>query len=200
MKKMTAVFIFAALGLTAAAAQVYLTVSSQKTEQQKYRVIRKEKGFEIRYYPPALMATVKSSAKNYKELSYGGFRKLAGYIFGGNETGEKIAMTSPVHMDMEGTQSTMSFVMPEGYTMDKLPKPKNADVQVHETQGEYVAAITFGGFANDGRINKQSEKLKSGLDQAGIRISGPFRFLGYNPPYQLFGRRNDIIVRVEFSE
>jgi hypothetical protein len=198
IKKMTLALIIAALGFTAA--QAYLAVSTQKTPQQSYRVVRKEKGVEIRYYPPALMATVTSSANNYRELAYGGFRKLAGYIFGGNETGEKIAMTSPVHMDMEGSQSSMSFVMPEGYTLDKLPRPKNADVHIHETQGEYVAAISFGGFANDGRIERQSEKLKAELDKAGIRIAGPFRYLGYNPPYQLIGRKNDIIVRVEFSE
>lgn len=186
-----------ALGFTGV--QVYLIMSTNRTQQQKYRVERESDGFEIRYYPPALMATVTSSANRYRELAYPGFRKLAGYIFGGNETGEKIAMTSPVHMDMNGGESSMSFVMPEGYTRENLPNPQNGEVLIHESEGEYVAAIRFGGFANDERIQRYSEKLKSKLESAGITYSGHFRYLGYNPPYQLFGRRNEIIVRVVIS-
>jgi hypothetical protein len=195
MKKMTIILALIALGFTGA--QVYLIMSTNRTPQQKYRVIREEDGFEIRYYPPALMATVTSSATRYRELAYPGFRKLAGYIFGGNETGEKIAMTSPVHMDMNGSESSMSFVMPEGYTKGNLPHPQNREVRIHESEGEYVAAIGFGGFANDERIRRYSEKLKAKLESAGIAYSGHFRYLGYNPPYQLLGRRNEIIVSVE---
>lgn len=55
-----------------------------KTEQQKYRVVHTGKEFEIRFYPSATLATVRMEANNYKELSGDGFRKLAGYIFGGN--------------------------------------------------------------------------------------------------------------------
>ena len=34
-----------------------------KTEMQPYKVIKKEKDFEIRKYPPATMATVSTDAK-----------------------------------------------------------------------------------------------------------------------------------------
>jgi len=70
-----------------------------KTETQPYQVIKKEKDFEIRKYPPATMATVSMDARSYKELSSTGFRKLASFIFGGNQSKKSIAMTSPVHMD-----------------------------------------------------------------------------------------------------
>ncbi len=40
-----------------------------ETEEQKYKVIKSEKEFEIRYYPSATLATVYSSAKSSKELS-----------------------------------------------------------------------------------------------------------------------------------
>ena len=43
------------------------------------------------------IATINSDAKTYRDLSGPGFRKLAGYIFGGNEANAKISMTSPVN-------------------------------------------------------------------------------------------------------
>ncbi|MBN2173808.1 MAG: heme-binding protein [Bacteroidales bacterium] len=120
-----------------------------KAEEQNYRVIQKDLSFEIRFYPSATHATIKSKAKTYQELSGPEFRKLADYIFGGNEVKKQISMTSPVHMDINDTVSTMSFVMPSSYNLANLPKPNNSDVILKETQDEYVAAIQFGGFASD---------------------------------------------------
>ncbi len=65
--------------------QSFTMMSTNKAEQQKYTVALKDKDFEIRFYPSATVATIHSNAKTYKELSGPGFRKLAGYIFGGNE-------------------------------------------------------------------------------------------------------------------
>jgi hypothetical protein len=65
---------------------------------------------------------------------------------------------------------------------------------------EYVAVIQFGGFANTSSINKHKAQLKQLLDKRGISYFGNFRFLGYNPPYQLFGRRNEVIVSLNPNE
>lgn len=176
--------------------QLYTTMSGEKSETQGYKVIRSEKDFEIRFYPAVTMATITSSAKTYRELGSSGFRKLAGYIFGSNSSKQKIAMTSPVHMDINDSASSMSFVMPAEYHKDNLPVPNDAGVKIETTTDEYVAAIKFGGFASDSRINEYTEKLEQALIANSITYYGRFRFLGYNPPYQLFGRRNEIIVSV----
>lgn len=168
------------------------------TEKQKYKVVHSDKEFEIRFYPSAVLATVYSDARNYKELSTPGFRKLAGYIFGGNESETKISMTSPVHMDMKN--ASMSFVMPSSYSEENLPKPDDPGVKIERTDDIYVAAIRFGGYATDKDISNYSEKLKSLLEEKGIRWYGNFRYLGYNPPFQPFGRKNEIIVNVEWKE
>jgi hypothetical protein len=180
--------------------QSFMSISNSNIEKQQYRVIKAEKGFELRYYPPATFATIKSSAKSFRDLSGNGFRKIAGYIFGNNESSTKIAMTSPVHMDINEKQSSMSFVMPSKYDAKSLPKPKDAQVEIHETPGEYAAAISFGGFASDANIRKYSDQLKHLLDQQGIKAIGNFRYLGYNPPYQIIARKNEIIVAVEWNE
>ena len=176
--------------------QVYTTLSINSTQTQPYKVIRVEKNFEIRFYPAATMATITSSAKSYKELGSSGFSKLAGYIFGGNSAQQKIAMTAPVYMDVNDTISSMSFVMPSEYNKDNLPKPNSSEVKIVTTADEYVAAITFGGFASTQHINENIEKLESALKANSISYYGHFRYLGYNPPYQLFGRKNEIIVSV----
>ncbi len=109
-------------------------------------------------------------------------------------------MTAPVHMDINDSVSTMSFVMPSAYHEGNLPKPNDPEIIIKKTNEEYVAAIRFGGFASQEDIKIYSEKLRLILKEKNITSYGHFRFLGYNPPYQLFGRRNEIIVSVEFKE
>lgn len=180
--------------------QTYVTMASNQTDVQPYQVIRTEKDFEIRFYPSATMASITSTSKTYKHLGSTGFRKLAGYIFGGNEAKTKIAMTAPVYMDINDSVSTMSFVMPKGYNPQNLPKPDDADIAISTTSNQYKAAIRFGGYADDEKIKQYSHILEEALKAASISYYGRFMYLGYNPPYQLFGRRNEIIVNVIVKE
>ncbi|HRH58784.1 MAG TPA: heme-binding protein, partial [Chitinophagales bacterium] len=179
--------------------QIFIYMSIFKTEQQKYTVIKSDPDFEIRFYPSATLATIQMNVKSYKELSNSGFRTLAGYIFGGNESRKNISMTAPVHMNIKDTGSSMSFVMPEQYTTENLPKPNNTDIVLTRSEDEYVAVVTFGGYSSDEKIKANTEKLISLLQKNGIAHKGNFRYLGYNPPYQLFGRRNEIIVTVDWN-
>ncbi len=182
---------------------IFLTsiiMAVNKTEEQKYTLILKEKEFEIRFYPATTVATINSNAKSYKELSGPGFNKLAGYIFGGNETKKSISMTAPVHMDINDSVSSMSFVMPSAYNESNLPKPNNPDVIIKKTSDEYVAALRFGGYASDGDLKFYSQKLENLLREKGITTIGNYRFLGYNPPFQPIGRRNEIIVRINWEK
>ena len=109
-------------------------------------------------------------------------------------------MTSPVHMDINDSVSTMSFVMPSKYDEQSLPGPNDSRVKLEKSQAEYVAALKFGGYANDEKIARYSGKLRTALEKNGISYSGNFRYLGYNPPYQFIGRKNEIIVSVDWSE
>lgn len=179
--------------------QFYTSMATEKSETQIYKVVKVEKEYEIRFYPAATMAKITSSAKTYKELGSTGFTKLAGYIFGGNRENKKIAMTSPVHMDIGDSVSSMSFVMPANYSESNLPLPNNAEVTIKTMPEEYVAAIQFGGFASSSNIKNYTERLEMSLKEHHISYYGHFRYLGYNPPYQIFGRRNEIIVAVHWD-
>jgi hypothetical protein len=194
---MTKLFLPIALFLTL---QSFANMGILTVEKQKYEVVFKGKGFEIRHYPSVIFATYYSKAKNYKELSSPGFSKIAGYIFGNNESKSKIAMTAPVHMDMNSETSSMSFVMPSAYDINNLPKPSSSEVKIHQSESEFVAVISFGGYANDKVIKEQSEKLNSLLTNNNIKIIGKYRFLGYNAPFQFWGRKNEVIVAVEWKK
>jgi hypothetical protein len=174
--------------------QIYIIMSINKTETQTYKLIRKEKNFEIRYYPAAMMAMITSTSKSYRDLGSSGFGKLAKYIFGGNSEKKRIAMTSPVRMDIGETNSTMAFVLPSIYNQNTLPKPNDSSIDIITSEPEYVAVQQFGGFANNESINEHKTILENNLIDKGLSFYGNFRYLGYNPPYQLFGRRNEVIV------
>ena len=180
--------------------QSFIMAPSNKTEQQKYSLVREYGDFEIRFYRSSTIATINSVARTYSELSGPGFRKLAGYIFGDNASSEKISMTAPVQMEINDSGSTMSFVMPSAYTQNNVPKPNDPNVKIKSTADEYVAAIKFGGFASDKDLKIYSEKLKNLLDHNQISTIGNYRYFGYNPPYQFVGRRNEIVVSVQWKQ
>ncbi|HQV75576.1 MAG TPA: heme-binding protein [Flavobacteriales bacterium] len=164
-------------------------------ETYPYRVVKTYDGFEVRTYERANFIYVTMDARSYSESSSKGFRMLAGYIFGGNDRQQKIAMTSPVVMEMD-SDVTMKFLVPAQYKMDELPKPENAEVRFATEQERTVAAITFGGFANDEKILAQKDELFKRLAAVGIQHTGQWSFLGYDPPFKMFGRKNEVVVEV----
>jgi hypothetical protein len=180
--------------------QIYTSMSNKKTETQVYKVIRAEENFEIRYYPAATMAIISSTAKSYRDLGQSGFGKLAKYIFGGNSEKKQIAMTSPVHMDIGDSTSTMAFVLPSTYNETNLPTPNDSSISIVTSEPEYVAVIQFAGFASNENINEHKILLEESLKSKGLSYYGNFRLLGYNPPYQLFDRRNEVIVALNANQ
>ena len=176
--------------------QTFAMSTQNDIEMYSYVVKKKYDTFEIRSYEASLFTSVKLSSNKYKEASRKGFSILAGYIFGGNETNEKIAMTSPVTMSLEDSM-TMMFMVPKKMSKESLPRPNQSQIQFREEPAKTMAAITFGGWADDEKIEKYKQKLKAALDAEGIAYTNRFYFLGYNPPYEVFNRRNEVIVELE---
>jgi len=136
------IIIIISILLLIAIAQIYLSRSTQQTEQHSYKVIKKFDKFEIRKYDAALFSSVKLNKKGYKESSSEGFSILAGYIFGDNETNGKIAMTSPVVMEL-GETSKMMFMVPKNYNLKNLPNPKNSKIVFEKEEEKIIATIRF---------------------------------------------------------
>tara|TARA_B110000459_G_scaffold26041_1_gene25319 strand:+ start:12903 stop:13496 length:594 start_codon:yes stop_codon:yes gene_type:complete len=176
--------------------QGFAMKSSRNIESYPYKVVKKFESFEIRNYEASLFTSVKLNTNIYEEASGKGFQKLAGYIFGGNETNEEISMTSPVAMSLEDTM-TMMFLVPKGYNKENLPKPNSSEIEFTEMPARTVAAITFSGWANSDKIEEHKLKLIKALDAEGIAYTDVFYFLGYNSPFEMVGRRNEVIVELD---
>ncbi len=178
--------------------QLFLMKSQSNIETYPYSIIKKYGTFEIRNYEETLFTSVKLSTSGYKNSSSKGFSILAGYIFGGNERNEKISMTSPVSMSLEDSM-TMMFMVPKGIKKEMLPKPNDSIIEFKNEPAKTLAAISFGGWANDKKIEEYKQKLKSALEVEGIAYYDRFYFFGYNAPYEVFNRKNEIIVELQLD-
>jgi len=104
--------------------QIFALKSQYNIETYSYNIEKEYDNFEIRSYESTLFTSVKLSNDDYDNASSEGFSILAGYIFGGNETGEKISMTSPVTMSLEDSM-TMMFMVPNDLKKENLPYQMN---------------------------------------------------------------------------
>lgn len=196
MKTITLVIIISmGILLLFTAAQAFVMNSSRNIETHRYEVLKKYENYEIREYEAANFSAVVIPARTYEASSRMGFRSLAGYIFGGNSENEKIAMTSPVAMDISDSV-TMKFMIPSEYEIDDLPRPNSSEIKFVHEPAKKVAAIQFGGWANDKKIEEYSKTLDSLLSMNGYTHTGDFTYLGYNPPYEIVNRRNEVIVEL----
>ena len=176
--------------------QLYFIHLQRNIETYPYVVKKKYQQVEIRSYETTLFTSVRLSTKGYKNSASQGFSILAGYIFGNNERNEKIAMTSPVSMSLEDTM-TMMFMVPKKFKKDMLPKPNQTGIEFKQEPAKILAAITFSGWAYDTKIEKYKQDLKAVLDTEGIKYTNQFYFFGYNAPYEVFNRKNEVIVELQ---
>ncbi len=176
--------------------QLYFMYLQRNIETYPYVVKKRYDQFEIRSYEATLFTSVNLSTKGYENSSSKGFSILARYIFGNNERNEKISMTSPVSMSL-GDSTTMMFMVPKKLNMEMLPKPNQSGIEFKEEPAKTVAAIRFSGWANDAKIDKYKKNLTAALDAEGIKYSNRFYFFGYNAPYEVFYRKNEVIVELQ---
>lgn len=178
------------------ASQIFFMSSQKNIEQYPFKVVKTYDNFEIRNYEATLFTAVKLVTNKYDKASSKGFSVLAGYIFGGNNKKEKIAMTSPVAMTLKDT-TTMMFMVPKKYKKEDLPIPNDPLIKFKEVPAKKMAAISFKGWADDRKIASYKKKLINALEKEGIKYSNNFLFLGYNAPMEVFNRKNEVIVELK---
>ena len=183
-------------------------------EEPAFTTVMKEGKFEVRDYPALIVAEVIVSGRQ-KEAANKGFRLLADYIFGGNKrrqslamtapvaqqpASEKIAMTAPVTQIQNGETWIVRFTMPSEYTLDTLPEPNDAKVQLRRLPPERFAVLQFSGLARPDDVAEKSEALIALTTAKNLRTIGNVSLAQYNPPWTLwFMRRNEVMIPVERS-
>lgn len=183
--------IIAVVGIVALAA----SFRTGNIETPDYKVVKTFGDVEIREYPKMVIAKTSVTSSSFENSGNNGFRTIAGYIFGGNQSNQKIAMTAPVVMNM-GDSATMYFVMPKEYQKDQLPTPNSPNVKIVEEAPKTLAVFKYGGFSSDEKIKKHCKQLEETLKQNNIQWKGEFMYMGYNAPWDFVNRRNEVAVEV----
>jgi SOUL heme-binding protein len=185
-------------------------------EEPAHTVEQLTSAVELRRYGSRIAAETTVTADEEAARS-AGFRRLAGYIFGGNHTDTKIAMTAPVVQQPSGVrgetismtapvsqsagdngQWVIRFFMPAGKTMKSLPKPNDPAVRLMRVPPETVAVRRFSGGWSHRAVASQIAQLMRALRETGFEPIGTPAAWFYDPPWTIpMLRRNEIAVPVK---
>ena len=196
-----------------AAGGIYLALNLIGLEQPTYRVVYESNGIEYRQYDPYLVSeTVIAPSEGYKDAGDEGFRRLFGYINGGNSGQSKIAMTVPVAQTSASEKIAMTvpvqqtsaeegwrvaFMLPTEYTLETAPQPADPRVAIREVPGRLTAALRFSGRWTEGNFAEKRVELLEALEEAGVTPVGGVQSAFYNAPFSLpLLRRNEVMVEV----
>ena len=167
-------------------------------EEPPYDVVSTHDGFEVRRYAETVQARVRRSTADGRGNS-GGFRRVAGYIFGGNDRGQRIAMTAPVHLWEDGDEALLAFTMPSAHALADLPTPRDSGVHLLVVEPHTVAVLAFSGLSRPSKVARLEANLRALVAQAGMVVCGPARLAIYDNPNTTlpFQRRNEIHLPVD---
>jgi hypothetical protein len=186
------------------------------TEEPRHVVEQTVNGLEIRRYDPRIAAETAISDTEEGARNRG-FRRLAGYIFGGNHDSSKIAMTAPVSQQrgqisggdriamtapvsqQAGPDGTwvIRFFMPAKWTLDTLPAPNDEAVKLATVPAETFAVLRFTGDRGPGAIASHTDELLRLLDDTEFQKTGSPVAWFYDPPWTVpCVRRNEVAVPV----
>jgi effector-binding domain-containing protein len=183
-------------------------------EQPEYTVIRSDGRFELRRYEPCIVAETVVEDADPEAGTTVGFRRLAGFIFGGNRAkesiamtapvatarSEKIAMTAPVETQRGGQGMVMTFMMPSRYTLETLPEPIDPGVVIRRVPGRTMAAIRFSGRWGEERFEERTAELLTWVRERNLVVTGTPVVARYNPPWTpFFMRRNEVLVEIRMA-
>ncbi|WP_395771631.1 SOUL family heme-binding protein [Arenimonas sp.] len=198
---------FALLGL------LLWSSSLMAIEQPKYTVL-KDYGddIEMRQYDGYIIAETEVAAANADQAGNLAFKRLGGYIFGGNRSKQSLAMTAPVSQaKSEKIEMTapvnqvrtsdgvwlVSFVMPKSYTLETLPVPNDPEVYFKTVPARKVMAIRFSGRWTETSFTQHESKLLAAVKKNGLKSIGSPWTARYDPPFMPgFMRRNEVMIEL----
>jgi hypothetical protein len=187
----------------------------------KYDVVKRADGYEIRDYEGYKVAST-SMAKvgetySLDDLAKSGtaFNTLAAYLFGANEEGKIMDMTTPVSTTSVGEMRF--FLKSDGSisTTDVFPQPlapekdfnEQGTVKIIDVPPARLAVAKFTGFVTEGEVTRQKDALLSSLALDSVEVDTPHGtkvphiVFQYNPPYTIpIVRRNEIAIPVRSEE
>ena len=193
-------------------------------EEPKFEGVLTDGTFEIRNYAPYIVAETWVEG-DMDEASSKGFRLIADYIFGNNQSvistpsekialakpatvvpqSAKIAMTAPVTIEPQmnsmsietSKQWLVKFIMPSQYTLTTIPKPKNSAVYLREVSSKRYAVLKYSGFNFQSRVQTKTHEVLDWAAKRNLQVIGQPQLSRYDPPWTLpMLRRNEIMIEI----
>ena len=191
-------------------------------KEPPYTLVKKTDTYEIRDYQGYSVASTSMGKGAVLEVgdpidninlaeTGSAFNTLAAYLFGANQQGKSMDMTTPVTTTSWGE---MRFFLS---SRDNIPDPlddvssgslyETGSVQILDIPPARLAVKKFTGFVTEGEIARQKDALLSALMMDDVELDvahgDPISHVifQYNPPYTLpIIRRNEIAVAVRRDE
>lgn len=168
-------------------------------DQPSYEVISSEGPIEVRYYDPQTLASITVNG-NEDEA----FMCLARYIYGQNSESKSIAhvaptvknesmtsffMTAPLLHTKNGNETTLSFVLPQEFTVSTAPTPLDARIFLIEKPSHLRAVIKD--LSQSQLLLEWSETNKQYVQISKMQIAQ------YNSPHALpFLKRDELHIEI----
>ena len=170
---------------------------SDSYKEPEFTLISKNDNIEIRQYDKYVIART-SISKNNSSFDNSMFSVLAGYIFGGNNKGQSIPMTTPVITKESNSSYDMIFFMLDSESPDDLPTPNSSKIILETyTMGKTIS-IRFGLWATEERILKYKSILDKYIKDKGILVKSNIMVAQYNSPWTMPPfRRNELIYQID---
>lgn len=180
-------------------------------EEPRYQVLVSGNQKEVRRYGEQTLASV-SVAGDYERAAEEAFSRLADYLHrepmptvplinmeqGSGDSQEAISMTVPVYQQRSRHGWTLSFVLPQRFSLETAPRAQDPGITIERLSGRLVACLRFNGLVNERIIDENTAELRAWLDtNQAFRAAGEPLCALYDNPYTIpFLRRNEIHIPV----
>ncbi|KAG0591894.1 hypothetical protein KC19_1G210000 [Ceratodon purpureus] len=168
-------------------------------ETPKYRVLKRRADYQVREYEPFIVAETDCDGMAGSK----GFNTVAGYIFGKNEKGQKIKMTTPVYTETSSEPSSsgakIQIVLPASFKLSELPAPEAENVNIQQVDKRIAAAIRFNGKPTPEVVEEKRKILEQALKKDGLKMKGTFGLARYNDPGRTWPvfMKNEVLAWLE---
>mmetsp|Transcript_10501 Transcript_10501/g.24849 ORF Transcript_10501/g.24849 Transcript_10501/m.24849 type:complete len:263 (-) Transcript_10501:114-902(-) len=164
-------------------------------------------GVERRLYNATKWVSVRVKGVSYDTALYDGFMTLFKYISGANSDNVKIPMTAPVRTRLQPAAGPtcendfeVSFFIPFDF-QDGTPAPTDDRVEIVSEEPFVAFVSSYGGFSSQSSVISHAAELGAALKDAAFDIEEDFYFsAGYDPPFRIFNRHNEVWVMEKSSE
>lgn len=184
-------------------------------EEPRNEVLEKSGDFEIRRYEARWIAEVRGDEKDFDTFRENAFRRLAHFIFGGNQSEKKMAMTAPVVIELAPSANdlevrslfpeigasawSMSFVLPAALKQGDIPKPEDSRIQTRRAPAQDFAVHQYSGNNTPEKIKEAETKLNAWLrERQDLRSLGGYLVAQYDAPFVIpLVKRNEVMIAVK---